>query len=59
MVVYIGGMKTIECLQCGKEVEEGEALNGYCVRCTDRYIALEAVEEAKKRRKSRKHSHKG
>ena len=48
--------KMIECLQCGKEIEEGEALNGYCPKCTDRYIALEKVEEAKKRRKSHKHS---
>lgn len=34
-------METIICEECGNEVEEGEALNGFCPRCVDRWIREE------------------
>ncbi len=30
-------MTTIVCKECGNEVEEGAALNGYCPRCVDKF----------------------
>jgi hypothetical protein len=37
-------MSTIICEDCGDEVEEGEALNGYCPRCVDNFVRREETE---------------
>ena len=46
-------MTTIICIECGNEVDEGEALNGYCGQCVDKYVARE--EAAEQQRRDEKH----
>lgn len=43
VMCYIGGMNTIICIGCGDEVDEGEALNGYCEKCVDKFVKLRTV----------------
>jgi hypothetical protein len=43
-------MRTIICKECSDEVEEGEALNGYCDKCVDRFIKREESRKKKDRR---------
>jgi predicted amidophosphoribosyltransferase len=31
-------MNTIICKGCGNEIDEGEALNGYCDKCVDKFV---------------------
>jgi NMD protein affecting ribosome stability and mRNA decay len=40
-------MNTIICKECGDEVDEGEALNGYCDGCVDKFIKREEAAEQK------------
>jgi Zn finger protein HypA/HybF involved in hydrogenase expression len=40
-------MNTIVCEECGDEVDEGGALNGYCEKCLDKFIAQSGDERMK------------
>lgn len=39
---------TIICEECGNEVSEGEALNGYCSPCVDKFERREEIQRIKK-----------
>ena len=37
-------MTTIECKDCGDEIDDGEALNGYCDCCVEKFMKEKAKE---------------
>ena len=35
----------IICIDCGEEIDEGSALNGYCEECIDKFVEREESEK--------------
>lgn len=41
--------RLVECKECCEEVDEGDALNGYCPECVERFEQIEKIKDWRRR----------